>query len=188
MQEQWKAVLGYEGAYEASCLGNIRRITGIDSRGRLWPGRTLKPKVGRHNRRVVTLSQYGRRKTWNIATLVCLAFNGPRPANKEVAHNDGRSLNDRAANLRWATRSENEADKIKHGTRAVGKKNGKYTKPEATPRGEQHGCAKLTSQQVIYARKLMDNSIVGSYTISKLLNVSFTTAKDIRNRKTWRHI
>jgi hypothetical protein len=34
----------------------------------------------------------------------------------QAAHGDGAGLNNRLANLRWATRRENEADKIKHGT------------------------------------------------------------------------
>lgn len=37
----------------------------------------------------------------------------------DVAHNNGDNTDNRAVNLRYATRSENEQDKFKHGTRAV---------------------------------------------------------------------
>jgi hypothetical protein len=55
--------------------------------------------------------------------MVCEQVNGPPPSSKhEVAHSCGRGhegcVNRR--HLRWATRKENHADRIKHGT--LGKK------------------------------------------------------------------
>ena len=34
MIERWKAVIGYEGLYEVSCLGRVRSLDTIDSFGR----------------------------------------------------------------------------------------------------------------------------------------------------------
>lgn len=51
-----------------------------------------------------------------VHRLVAEAFIGPAPTAKhQVAHTDGDRLNNRASNLRYATRSENERDKIAHG-------------------------------------------------------------------------
>jgi hypothetical protein len=48
--------------------------------------------------------------------LVCETFNGPRPSPDHVAaHNDGDPLNNHYSNLRWATKSENAADTVRHG-------------------------------------------------------------------------
>lgn len=38
----------------------------------------------------------------------------------DVAHNDGTRTNNRPENLRWATRQENHADKVIHGTQLRG--------------------------------------------------------------------
>lgn len=48
--------------------------------------------------------------------LVAEAFIGPRPAGLEIRHLDGDSRNNAAANLRYGTHSENELDKVRHGT------------------------------------------------------------------------
>jgi len=55
-----------------------------------------------------------------------------------VAHNNGVPDDNRAENLRWATRKENHADIQKHGTHI---------------KGERNGRAKLTEEMVIAARK-----------------------------------
>lgn len=49
--------------------------------------------------------------------LVAEAFHGWRPSeDHEVAHGDGSRVNNHYRNLRWATRLENAADKMLHGT------------------------------------------------------------------------
>lgn len=76
-----------------------------------------------------------------VHRLVAEAFI-PNPEGKpDVAHNNGNGLDNRVENLRWATESENMADKVLHGTHC---------------RGEKHGGAKLTDAEVMairYCRK-----------------------------------
>jgi hypothetical protein len=71
--------------------------------------------------------------------LVCEAFHGPCPDGQETRHRDGDRLNNSATNLEWGTRSENMRDKERHGT---------------APKGERHGCAKLTETDVREMRRL----------------------------------
>lgn len=56
-------------------------------------------------------------KRYSIHRLVALTFLGMPPSkNHQVAHNDGNPSNNKLSNLRWATLSENQADRLIHGT------------------------------------------------------------------------
>lgn len=65
-------------------------------------------------RRVIT-NLYGR-PGCKVSHLVCEAFHGSRPEGREVAHLNGDSTDNRAENLAWKTKAENDADKVRHGT------------------------------------------------------------------------
>lgn len=70
-------------------------------------GRTLTPYVGdRTGHLRVTVN--GRQRY--VHRLVAEAFLGPPARGMEVCHNDGDPSNNRAANLRWDTRSANVLD------------------------------------------------------------------------------
>lgn len=60
----------------------------------------------------------GKQKFQNIHRLVALAYIGPCPAGREVAHWDGNKLNNAVINLRYATRQENMRDKRRHGVKS----------------------------------------------------------------------
>lgn len=119
--EEWRAVVGYEGLYEVSSLGNVRSLDRyVPCRGgklRLHRGKVLArlwaPKVGRH---LIDLYSEGVRCMRPIGTLVAEAFIGPRPPGYELCHNNGDSSNDSVGNLRWDTRAENMRDRVRHGT------------------------------------------------------------------------
>jgi hypothetical protein len=113
--------------------------------GRIWSDRR---KVRRElAQRVATVGNYQRMVTGmgstapsvKVATMVCLAFHGPRPEGHQVAHLNGNSLDNRAENLAWKTCKDNHADKVAHGTMV---------------RGSRHALAKLTDDQVREIRKL----------------------------------
>jgi hypothetical protein len=66
----------------------------------------------------------GRPCTRKVCGLVCAAFHGPRQSGMECRHLNGRIGDDRADNLAWGTKLENENDKRLHGTMAIGERNG----------------------------------------------------------------
>lgn len=111
--EEWRPVVGYEGVYEVSNLGRVRRAT--DRRGGRSSGSFLALHI-RRGRNRANLGRDGVVKKVMVAHLVAAAFLGPCPEGCEVAHNDGNSANDNVCNLRYATRLENVHDKYKHGT------------------------------------------------------------------------
>ena len=66
-----------------------------------------------------------------VHDLVLRTFVGPRPAGQQAAHGNGDRGDNALGNLRWATGSENEADKDRHGTRLTGAR---------TPNGRKTSC------------------------------------------------
>lgn len=122
MQEIWKPVPGYEGAYEVSSVGHVRSMErscfSPNSGGyRTVPMKTLKvdiANIGHYPR--VTLFRDGDRKKFKVADLVASAFIGPKPAGYETCHEDGNPSNSSAENLRYDTPRGNQADRKRHGT------------------------------------------------------------------------
>lgn len=101
--EQWKPVHGYEGWYEVSSWGNVRRIRG----GRGSKKDCILKSQLRNKYPVVTLSRFGRRSIHYVHRLVAKAFL-PNPDSKpEVNHKDGNRTNNRVTNLEWVTCAEN---------------------------------------------------------------------------------
>ena len=128
--EIWKPVLGYEGFYEVSSIGRVRSLDRWVERPpqgtRLVRGRVLKQtvQVGRDfGYPYIKVCVNGVSKTKRVHTLVCEAFHGPRPAGMQVCHNDGTRTNNTVGNLRWGTPSENQLDRIDHGTSSIGERN-----------------------------------------------------------------
>jgi hypothetical protein len=68
--------------------------------------------------------------------------------------------------------------------KAKGYANGMLTRPERRPRGELHGLAKFTEEDVLYIR----SSSLSRVDLSKKFNVNKSTIERIINRKTWKHI
>ena len=120
--ELWRWVPGYEGIYEVSNMGRVRSVDRLlyhynwrakANRAHKIKGRMLRPGKASHGYFTVAL---GRGNSRTVHSLVAEAFIGPRPEGCEVLHADGSRDNNRAANLRYGTRSENNLDAVKHGT------------------------------------------------------------------------
>ena len=96
MQEKWRPVVGYEGLYEVSNFGRIRRI------------RIVVQTRKKHGYMQVSLKDSGgARKSLRVHRIVAEAFI-PNPEGKpQVNHRDENPENNRADNLEWATAEEN---------------------------------------------------------------------------------
>ncbi len=110
-RECWLPVPGYEGLYEISDLGNVKSIPRRRTRGGL-----LSVTIGKRGYPKVSLCKDGRQSTHEVHRLVAAAFIGMSPEGQEVRHKDGDTLNPRARNLEYGTRSENNLDAVRHGT------------------------------------------------------------------------
>lgn len=176
--EEWRPVLGWEGFYEVSSQGRVRSadrtvFTPDSPKGpyyRKYRGRVLRQGLNVHGRHCVGLSSREGRYTVSVHVLVCEAFYGPRPSpNHDAAHNDGRPSNNFVNNLRWATKKENMADKLIHGTHN---------------RGERHGNSKLTADAVREIKASSESHAA----LGRAFGVNYRTIFDIRSGKIWGHV
>lgn len=121
--ENWKAVPGFEGRYEVSDLGNVRSVDhyvrlvahGIETK-RFSPGRVLRPGTTKSGHVSVAI---GRGNSRLVHQLVLEAFVGPRPDGYETLHMNHIPSDNRLANLKYGTRSENLAMDYAAGNRSV---------------------------------------------------------------------
>ncbi len=125
--EEYRAIPGFEGLYEASDLGNIRSLgtvqSGVWGRSlkittRINKGRVLKAykNTQRGGYMYVNLHKDGRQHMRRVARLVMSAFKGVCPDGQQVAHENGICDDDRLANLAYKTPMQNTHDKYRHGT------------------------------------------------------------------------
>lgn len=181
MREEWRAVPGFEGFYEASSLGRIRSLSRTSvvpsprwgtMMSRRHTGRILKPKkTGKLRYFYVVLSVGGARKNRTIHTMVCEAFHGPRPAGLEAAHWDDDKANNSADNVRWASPLDNAQDKKRNG-------NGNA--------GVRHAHAMLDDEKVVQIRREYRSK--GRRALAKELGVHEGTIYLVAKRKTWKHV
>lgn len=108
MIEIWKPVIGYEGLYEVSNIGRVRKIN-YRRQGRTKLMK-LQLSVGYY---CVGLCKDGKKKLFRVHRLVVMAFIGPIPKGMVVNHINENKLDNRVENLEIVTQAQN----LKHGTR-----------------------------------------------------------------------
>ena len=116
--EEWRPVVGYEGAYEVSSLGRVRSLDRvIQRRGQgamRIKGRLLRPATNWALPYPSVQLSGGARHY--VHELVATAFHGPRPEQSwECRHLNGDPVDNRRENLAWGTSSENSYDIVRHG-------------------------------------------------------------------------
>ena len=112
MEEIWKDIKGYEGAYKISNTGKIMSIartisTAFHNRKHVTNNRILKQTITRHGYAIVSLNKNCRKTRYCVHRLVAEAFI-PNPNNlPQVNHKDECKLNNHFSNLEWCTAQYN---------------------------------------------------------------------------------
>jgi len=159
---EWRDIEGYEGIYQVSNMGRVRRI--------LSDGTTKVLNVHLNNvgyPRLI-LRKDGKDRNYLTHRLVAMAFvDNPDPTTKiQVNHKNGVKTDNRAANLEWCTNSENG----KHSFKFLGRK-------PPNP--------KLTFEVAQEIRQLLKTTNLTQTAIAHMFNVSAATVTHIKKNQTW---
>lgn len=167
---EWRDVPGYEGVYQVSSTGLVKRIKA--SKG-ATTSHVLKPRALPKGYQFVTLCVNSHPKQFYIHRLVLSAFKGDCPPNMEVNHLNGNRSDNRLENLEYVTHFEN----VQHTVHVL--KNHR--------KGEEAGGAILNPNQVREIRGLWKRG-VKQRDIALRYGVDYRTVWNIIHSKTWRHI
>lgn len=174
----WKPVVGFEGLYEVSDLGELRSLDHYVEQNSRWGkqrriqrGRLLRAKPMQGGYLGVCLYIKGKPFYRHVAHLVAAAFIGERPDGYDVCHNDGNRQNNEAVNLRYDTRKANHADMLAHGTRL---------------RGSDRYNAKASEEAVRDIRASRPHTTYAE--LARRHGLPFAVVAQIAQRRTWRHV
>lgn len=173
-KETWKDVVGYEGWYQVSSLGNVRRV----KMGRGVPRRnSLKHRINHKGYASVVLCRVIDGKSTQINRfvhhLVAEAFIALRPSSDhQINHKDGDKINNCPQNLQWVTNAEN----MRHSWRMALRTNF----------GQNNHTSKLTEKDVYEIISLKGK--VSQRQLSKKYGVGLNQIKGIHRGISWKHI
>lgn len=111
MEEIWKDIKGYEGLYQVSNFGNVKRVTNYvllkNGDKRLVKGKIMHQRLQNKGYFQVGLCKRGKAKLFSVHRLVATAFI-PNPCNlPHINHKDSNRKNNYVENLEWCTPSYN---------------------------------------------------------------------------------
>ena len=176
MEEVWKPVVGYEGYYEVSNLGNVRSLdrANITKKGHIErrKGRVMS-KINSHGYLRASLKKDNIPKFILIHRLVAEAFI-PNPENKpQVNHKDLNKANNRVDNLEWNTALENN----KHAQLN-----------RANYFGERHCKSKVNNEIVKEMRYVYRSQLYSMPELAFIYGVSTFAARQIIAGYTWKNV
>jgi len=101
--ERWKVVEGYEN-YEVSDNGNVRNTQ---------TGKIIKQRSDKDGYLRLNISKDKKQKTMSVHRIVAEAFCEKKDGCIEVDHINNDKTDNRAINLRWVTKSENQRNCVR---------------------------------------------------------------------------
>lgn len=177
LDEIWHDVIGYEGLYKVSNLGNVKMLQRLLPDKRILKEKILKQQIQRNGYLLVGLRKEGKQKFILVHRIVASAFIPNIENKKQVNHIDGNKLNNKVNNLEWVTASEN----IKHAYK---------TGLKHTLIGELNGNSKIKKEDVDFIRKNYKpyDRIFSRKKLAEMFNISIATVKKILSNDLWKEV
>lgn len=166
--EYWKPVVGWEGHYEISNVGNVRRIKKANG---AKAQRILRPAINQGGYYHAVLYGNGRHEDVRVHQLVCEAFIGTYPEGLTANHKNGWKLKNWHSNFEYITLANN----IRHS----------FTFSDSR-RGEKHCCAKLKEVDVLYILSMKGKKSPKS--LANQFNTGVNSIYDIYKGRRWKHL
>ena len=166
-EERWRKAVGYEGWYDVSDWGRVKRVKAASG---TQVGRILKTPIDDHGYQQVNLYKNGKNHSVKVQRLVTDAFIGPCPEGLQRNHIDGDKTNNHVENLEYVTTRENLRHARMTGLMAV--------------RGEDNGSSKLTEEKVHDIRRRLLNKEQHK-SIADSLGVSVSAINAVSSGQNW---
>ena len=107
MKEIWKDIKDYEGLYQVSNLGRIKRIGKYKNQFTSWESnKILTNNIGTDGYYHIMLSKDNKKRMYLVHRIVAKTFIGEQD-NKQVNHIDGNKLNNNINNLEYCSARDN---------------------------------------------------------------------------------
>jgi len=182
MKEVWKDIRAYEGCYQVSSLGQVRRLDtqipfpkrGLQTR----KGRLMKSTRNSKGYPTIVLCWKSKRKTFSVHALVADAFVIKVPGLTNVNHIDGKACNNSLCNLERVTPSYNQFHAYEKGLKGHGENNGNAKLSEND--------VKLIKKLLLLPRTCSDHKLHKK--IAEKFSVSVSSIKWIDKGRTWRRV
>lgn len=122
MQEIWKNISNYEGIYEISNLGRVRRADCTPKRLLKIGNGSYRNNIDKTAYKIVMLCKNGIPKTRSVHRLVAEAFIPNPDGLREVNHKNGDKSDNRVNNLEWVSHRDNiiHSKRVLHRNQNVG--------------------------------------------------------------------
>ena len=174
VEEEWKPIVGFYN--EVSNHGRVRSVTHVAGNGKTYQGKILKPIITKSGyvNICLTTGNDESRITKRVHRLVADAFVENPDDKDEINHKDGNKENNRAENLEWVTRSENEQHAYDNNLVKVLK-------------GSEKPLSKLDEEDIRNIRKEYEDGCL-QIELAERYGVARQTISSIVNRKAWTHV
>lgn len=198
--EEWRPVVGFEGWYEVSDRGRVRRVRGGNG---THVGRMSKISLDAYGYPRVSMSKNSDRRMYKVHRLVAEAFLGPCPEGMGVNHKDADKTNNAPGNLEYLTPRRNLQHAKKLGLFVSGGDHWTRRNPEKLPRGDQNWTrihrdkmprgedspqAKLSSEAVLEIWRRANAGRERQRDIAAEFGVCQMTVSRIKRAKRWTHL
>lgn len=111
MLEVWKDIKGYEGLYQVSNLGRVKRLPRLRKnrwgKSSFYPEELMALCLDGKKYQFVKLQKNGKRKQFKVHRLVAEYFLNKRQGYNQVNHIDKNKQNNVVTNLEWCNQYEN---------------------------------------------------------------------------------